>query len=298
MRNGTYNLTRISKINLSTDEIVSAFKEPERISIGEYSWTITDYQKFDSKTENLPFDFHFAYLVKYEDDGSVKTLDDKQPIQKETYEQNLIKAQSPFIFIPEYSGIVFLHVWNQIEFATFANRIKELILKKTGTFFKDCEIEPVSDLKSFLGSLKDIDSIFEISGRVNPPNPSFGHLWRSLKEYLEKRNLNELIIKEKTYSQKIISRLQTLIQNLLDKKGNIEDIDPNSIDIADAMILMAIDGHGNGKIKGKKGDKKITIKTNDRAINFNFEIEPEPKKLFMLSNELYSEIKQSRHMDH
>lgn len=40
-------------------------------------------------------------------------------MQGEILEENLVIATSPFIYLVDFSGLAYLHVWNQIERDTF-----------------------------------------------------------------------------------------------------------------------------------------------------------------------------------
>ena len=127
-----------------------------------------------------------------------KILDPKkhsEVIQKQT---NLIIAKSLFIYLPEFSGIAFLKVSNQIEPDIFAKRFSEIVKESYQNFFMDCAIEMVTDLRSFSVKLSSLDGIYKISAKINPPNPLFGPLWKNLKNYLLMRNTEKMKIEEES----------------------------------------------------------------------------------------------------
>src|SRR5207244_1550726 len=95
-------------------------------------------------------------------------------------EPNLSVAASPFVYIPAHSGIAFLNVAQHIEPQIFANRFADLMKSPYDNFFVDCEIEFVSDLRTFAMKLEKLDSIYRLEANLYPPNPVFGPLWRGL----------------------------------------------------------------------------------------------------------------------
>ena len=175
---GTYYLGRISKLGFENDMFYEAISNPKPISIGEYSWTITDINKI-KRIDNDPY--IFGKLTKFIPEGHVKVLDRNTSSEKDQLESDLIIASSPFVYIPEYAGIAYLHIWNQIKQKTFINRFEKIIIEKYDNFFIDFRIKPITDLVGFLEHLSKFSSINMIKARVTPPNPLYGHLWKSLK---------------------------------------------------------------------------------------------------------------------
>ena len=133
----------------------------------------------------------FGKLSKYSPQGSVKVLDEKEKAETRVIEPNLIEASSPFLYIPQFSGLAYLHVWNQIEREIFAKRFSRIIEESFDNFFVDCKIEPITDLRKFIEKLTSIETFTEISAKIHPPNPLFGRAWKDLREYLEKRQASE-----------------------------------------------------------------------------------------------------------
>jgi hypothetical protein len=173
-------------------------------------------------------------------------------------EPNLIEASSPFIYIPEFSGIAYLHVWNQIDREVFASRFSRIIEESFGSFFVECKIEPITNLEKFLEKLRTIENFMEISAKVNPPNPLFGEAWRSLREYIDRRQLGELRLKEQAgKTGAILTDLPNHINGILSQSESNPYKPEKPIDITDAGILMAADGYGDGKIVGTEKTQGI-----------------------------------------
>ena len=163
-------------------------------------------------------------------------------------------------------------------------------------FFIECNIEAVSDLATFYGRVSALSSIELIQAKVRPPNPLFGPLWESLKDYLRKRKVAELKIEEKSdKGQEILSNLKELIASAEKEPAVLKQSPP---DITDAAILMATDGYGQGKLHGFEGKKKVVICTSDSIKNFKFETEPDPEKLYEAAEGAFREISEKRHMEH
>jgi len=291
-KQGTYYLGRtILLAKLTKQKLGEALKTPTSIEAGDYHWTITEFKESKTNNEN----YIFGKLTKYKPKGEVDVIDVKSHTEQKKDVDNTKVASSPFVYLPEYSGIAYLHVWNQIQQDVFIRRFKELIEKKYGNFFVDCRIEAISDLATFYKKISDLSSINYISSKVNPPNPMFGPLWRSLMDYLKKRHVNELKIEEKARpGEEIKSNLKELI-----KKVELDSLEINyTPDIADAAILMATDGYGQGKVHGVEGNKKVVVCTSDTIKNFKFDTEPDPLKLYETARDIFKEITEKRHMEH
>lgn len=292
-KQGTYYLGRVHLIGLlDKNSFIDALKKAPIIEAGNFNWTITDFKAFDDVNR-----FYFGKLTKYEPVGTVDVIDPDEHIEKDQDVDNRKIASSPFVYLPDYSGIAFLHVWNQIEQATFIRRFTTIVKEKFKNFMVECEIEAVSDITTFKKRLLKLSSIDLIQAKVHPPNPLFGPLWKSLKEYLDKRKAAELRFEEKAEKGE---ELQSKIKELLalaegDKKS---DKDAMDVDITDAAILMATDGYGRGKVQGIEGKKKVVIHTQETVKNFKFDTEPEPLDLYNLAEGIFKEISEKRHMEH
>ncbi len=291
-KQGTYYLGRVEFMGeLNKAKLIEALRAPTSIESGEYHWTITEFKKYKEDK----FHFIFGKLTKYKPKGEVDIVDVKLHSEVTKEIDNTKIASSPFVYLPEYSGIAYLHVWNQIQQEIFIRRFKELVENKYDNFFVECKIDAISDLATFYKRISNLSSIELIQAKVRPPNPMFGPLWESLKEYLKKRKIIEFKLEEKANKgEKIQSDLKNLITEVEKEKQVLTKIP----DITDAAILMATDGYGQGKVHGVEGKKKVVVCTSDTIKNFKYDTEADPKKLYEIAKEVFDEIAQKRHMKH
>src|SRR5690606_20263564 len=129
-----YYLGRVRKLNIDKKDFIEALREPATIVGREYFWTFIDTE-IESQGKYV-----YAKLAKYSPEGSVPQVDEKQHESKDISIDKLLNAASSFIYIPEYSGIAFQHVWNKIEYKTFMKRFSDLINQRFKCFFAECEI--------------------------------------------------------------------------------------------------------------------------------------------------------------
>jgi len=189
-----FYLARVIKIgNLTTEGIIKATREPSFVALRGIRYTFTDFQQFgpDNKPRGV-----FARLAKYRPEGAVEVVHHDVHASGQEPIENLIEATSPFVYLPEFSGIAYKHVWNLLERNQFSRAFCELIEASQDKFFIKCELEPVTDIRTFVSRLAKLEKIIRLQAIVKPPNPLFGPCWESLKEYLEKRKLQEVSIRE------------------------------------------------------------------------------------------------------
>jgi len=277
---------------LDDEKLINAILNPKPITARNFDWTFINAQRLNIEG----FSFIYAKLCKYSPDAEVTVID---PVKGEAImqeEPNLSIASSPFVYIPEYSGISFLRVANHIEPKIFMNRFKSLVKNKYDDFFVDCKIEPISDLRSFAMKLSKLESIFKISVSISPPNPLFGPLWKDLEEYLEKRGTDMMKIQEESTGDKAIStKLPALVQSASEQTKE-KPFEIPKVDIGDAAILMAADGYGSGYVAGRENGEKVVIRTSETIKNFSYFSEAKPKDLWRKAYEILTKIKQDRHM--
>jgi hypothetical protein len=293
-QNATYFISRLNKVGeLSLQDVIDALDNRIVVTSRECSYTITNFT-----TQYLEGEKYYSGLfTKFKTEGLVKVLDLKSREPVDIIEPDLIIASSQFLFLPEFACFVYQRIWNQIEMATFSARMRDIILKSKDYFLVDCKLEPVSDIKNFLEKIKRISIINEIKATVNPPNPLFGHLWESLEKYLKKRNLDELKLNEKAKNKPINSNLLNLLQSI-DENIDLKTIDPNSIEIGDAAILMSIDGYGSATIEGKSGKRFISIRTNQKSVQFHFPVGENLDDLHKEAKKILDNINDQRYMSH
>lgn len=292
---GIYYLGRISKIGILTVEmLIQAIQQPKSIDRSTKSWTFIDVQKIEEHTRH----FVFGRLCKYEPDATVKVVDPKARIEKLQLEPNLSIASSPFIYIPAYSSIAFMRVPQQIEPPTFMRHFSEIVERSCDNFFVKCEIDPITDLKTFAKKLSTLDGIYKISAKISPPNPLFGPLWRELKEYLQNRRTEKMTVQEESsHNVPLNTELPKLVEGIIDQSTE-RIYEKDKVSIGDASILMAADGYGIGYVKGKRNNESVVIKTSDTIRNFTFEKQPDPHALFDMIVRILEVIKKERHMSH
>ena len=247
--------------------------------------------------------FVFGKLAKYSAEGHVTIVDPAKKSQLDALAPNLLMASSPFVYLPDYSGIAFLHVWNGIQEDLFAKRFCSLIEAAYQNFFVDCQVEPVADYRAFVEKLDNLDRITEMSAKVHPPNPLFGHLWGSLKDYIIHRNAGEISVREKkTDGEGIKTELRELMRELLagppDAPLAAKPIESAQVDITDAAMLMAADGYGHGKVIGEQKGEEVIIRTSDTHKSFLHAKEPDPAELAKAAAKLFKAISNERHMEH
>jgi len=170
-------------------------------------------------------------------------------------------------------------------------------------FFVDCSVEPVVDYRAFMEKLDNLDRITEMSAKVHPPNPLFGHLWGPLKDYIAQRNAEEVSVREKkTDGEGLKTALRELMRELLagpsEAPVSVSPTVPQKVDITDAAMLMAADGYGHGKVIGEQRGEEVIIRTSDTHKSFLHPKEPDPAELAKSAAKLFKAISDERHMEH
>ena len=293
MKRGRYYLARVIKLGeLNQTRLLDAIVKAPIVPIGQFEWTITDV--IDRRRATSPY--IFGNLTKYTREGTVKTVDEPAKQQVQAVAPNLLDASAPFVYLPEFSGLAFLHVWNGIQEDVFPRRFKAIVEAAYNNFFVDCTIEPVTDYRAFLEKLSSLDKITELSAKVHPPNPLFGRLWESLDKYVKRRQATEVAIRETTENSKGLSTdLVKLIERILENPKYEPKTAP---DITDAAMLMAADGYGSGKAVGMDGDTEVVVRTNESQKSFLFEKEPAPEMLATVARMQFERISEERNMGH
>jgi hypothetical protein len=293
VRKGRYYVGRVVKAGLITQETLQdIILNPPVVEKGRFGWTITDIE--DHRSGSIPF--IFGKLSKFSRVGQLTVVDEGTKSQRAALEPNLLEASSPFVYLPKFSGIAYLHVWNGIQEEVFARRFRAIIEAPFDSVFAECAIEPIADYEVFVKKLYNIDTFTEISAKVYPPNPLFGRLWSSLNDYVKMRNAAEVSIKETSPDDKgITTNIVTLVRNIMSNSNYQPDI---AVDIADAALLMAADGYGKGKVVGFNGNTEVIIRTSDNQKSFLAEIEPEPLELAIKATAIFEKISTERDMRH
>lgn len=295
-KKGTYYAGRVLKLGvLDQQMLLAALRNPASILRRGNAWTFINIEEYNESGHH----YIFGRLSKYAPNGEVGVVDEPTRLEKKQEEPNLLVASSPFVYIPEHSGIAFLNVSNQIEVSTFIRRFCEIIESTHNGFFVDCDIELISDLKTFAAKLASLDGIFRIEARISPPNPLFSPLWKFLETYLRARNTDRMTIVEDAPTSEVLNTDLPKIVEKASKQTEEEQFNPGvPLEIGDAAILMAADGYGSGIIRGRRDDDIITIKTSETAMNFSFEKTPVPHEFYLKTLQIFTKIQEQRHMEH
>jgi len=277
---------------LDQTKLLDAIVQAPTVPLGQFEWTITDV--VDQRSAMKPY--IFGNLAKYSRQGHVTIVDEPAKRQLQARAPNLLEASAPFVYLPDFSGLAFLHVWNGIQEDVFPRRFKAIIEAAYNNFFVDCTVEPIADYRAFLQKLQSLDRIIELSAKVHPPNPLFGRLWRSLDKYVKKRQAEEVLVRESTdKSQGLSTQVLILIQQILENPSYEPNEEP---DITDAALLMAADGYGTGKAVGTEDGQEVVVRTSESQKSFLFEKQPQPESLAVATRNQFERVSEERDMKH
>jgi hypothetical protein len=293
-QSGRYYLGRVIKLgSLTQEKFLFALEQPKSINFHEFGWTITHVRRFPTRGA---VEYVYGRLTKFNPRGKVSVLDAKFREELERNEPNLVIATSPFVYIPAYSGIAYLHVWNEIHHTTFVNRLIDIVVETHAGFFVDCRIEAITDLRIFAKRIASLDSIKEISAKVVPPNPLFGHLWGPLRDFLKRRDAGQLNLKETAKPQgHLNTNIQRVIDSVLSGSPPVAEV---RTEITDSAVLMAADGYGVAQVHGVQKKTEVIVKTSDNIKSFKFDKDPKPSELYEKAKDLLEQTNTERQMKH
>jgi hypothetical protein len=292
-------MSRVIKVGaLTAEKIIAAIQNPVSVQIRGTRYTFTDFRRFG--TENEPNGI-FARLAKYKLEGAVEVVHpDVHTVGREAIE-NLMEASSPFVYLPEFSGIAYKHVWNFLERNQFARAFCELIEASEQSYFGRCELEPVTDLRTFVARLSKLEKVTVLQAKVKPPNPLFGPCWEQLKEYMKTRHLEEVGIKEES-SAGISTKVTQIAAAMADGSKSAEELremmEPLLNGVGDAALLMAADGYGSGRVVGVETTRTVTIRTSENQKSFILDRDRDPEELYNVAYEQFSKINNERYLEH
>lgn len=293
----TYYMGRVAKGGvLDSEKIINAILNPKSIVWRARGWSFFDAKRFTIQD----VDFVCAKLSKYHPDGEVVISDPDSKMELVQGEPNLRIASSTFIYIPKYSGVVFTKYPNHINEFQFGYRFAHLMQNTYDNFFVDCTVNLITDLRTFSEKLSHLEGIYKISAKVNPPNPLFGPLWESLKNYVLDRKMESMLIREASgEDEPLNTNLPLHVKNVLEQTLENPYQPTQKLPIGDAAILMAADGYGNGLVQGyQKDQERVTIRTSETNRNFTFDRDPDPYALFEEASSIFERIEKERHMEH
>lgn len=280
--------------SLETAHIISALRNAQSITRRNIGWTLVDVQELvDGRTPYI-----FGRLTKYDPKAEVSIMDPARRIEIKQQEPNLIQAYSPFVYIPEYSGISFLHVSNHIDYTSFMRRWSDVINASHGQILAQCDVEAITDLRSFSIRLRSLEGIYKMSSTVSPPNPMFGPLWKNLKDYLGDRNAARMKVEENSEGGKPLKTcLADHVEGILNQTAD-RPYETQPLPVGDAAVLMAADGYGQGYVRGKLHDEFVTVRTSETVQNFQLERKPDPEVLYRKTAEALQRVQEERQMEH
>ena len=111
-KQATYYLGRVSKVNLTEAQFLDALRSPASVKARDYLWTFINHGVFENKNTLA---FVYGELAKYVPSGGVEQVDETHHESRNVEVDRQLIGASPFVYIPEYSGLAYQHIWNKIE---------------------------------------------------------------------------------------------------------------------------------------------------------------------------------------
>lgn len=292
----TYYMGRVVKLgSLTADMVVQAILSPASIQWWGSSWSFFDAQRHE--TDGVSY--VSAKLSKFNPEGEVVIADMETRQEVIQAEPNLRVASSTFIYIPEVSGIAFTKVYGHIDENHFAARFSDIVEATHLGFFVECHVKLITDLRTFAQKLRSLEKIVKISAAVHPPNPLFGPLWKPLKDYIDARRSEKMVVTEEATKEKPLkTQLPEHVERAAEQTAQSPYMPDEQLPIGDAAILMAADGYGDGTVKGIRETETIVIKTSETIKNFSVDSDSSTIEAFRLAYEAFKQIEQDRHMEH
>ena len=181
----------------------------------------------------------------------------------------------------------------------FSKRFCDLVDQANFQYLVECHIDFITDLQTFSEKLLSLDGITKISAQVHPPNPLFGPLWKELKEYLEQRRSDKMLIREEASIDEALNcQLPLHVKNVFEQSPGFPYVPSEPIPLGDSAILMSADGYGSGSVKGTRNGDKVVIKTSETIKNFTESEDIETEDLFRKTYTIFKKIEEDRHMEH
>ena len=293
-----YYLGRVVKRGeLTAEKVAAAVKDPVTVEYRGTRYSFIDFEPIGAADEGGGF---YAKLVKYKQQGAVTVVHEERHASLSAEVANLIDAASAFVYVPQFSGLAYRHIWNALPSDQFERVFKELVEKKYEKFFVGCDVEPITDFRTFVTRLSKLDQITELQATVVPPNPLFGPCWESLSEYLRQRKLDEVQITEQAAGG-IRTRLKDIAAAVLrdDTAASWPELmEPLLGGVGDAAVLMAADGYGRGRVKGTEDGKDVVIRTSENQKSFLFDGDPNPLRLFEYAFDQLQRVSEEQGLKH
>jgi hypothetical protein len=291
-----YHLGKVIKLgNMKPELVVEAIFDPKPVYWWKNSWSFFDAKEYEYKNVK----YVWGKLSKFNPEGEVIIADPASNQEKVQAEPNLQIASSFFVYVPSLSGIAFSKVTNHINEYQFQRLFCQIVNERHFGRLAECHIEFISDLKSFAQKLLSLDGISGISAQVFPPNPIFGPLWEPLKEYIQKRRSEKMMVREDSGpKENLATKLPQIVEAIINQQPDKPFVPEAPLPIGDAAVLMAADGYGSGQVKGRRGGEMVIIKTSETIKNFALPEEHTPEELFLTAYDEFKQIEKDRHMKH
>lgn len=298
-----YYVSRVVKLGtLGVEEVRRALQEPTTIRRGEYDYTFTDIEEGQAADGTQ---YIFARLSKYAPAGSVGIVEPAQHASRPADVENLLIAASPFVYIPVHAGVAFQHIWNKLPKEQFERAFAGLVTEKYENFFAEALLEPIADLRSFVEKVARLVRITDLDATVHPPNPLFGPLWSSLRDYIRQRNLREVkVVEHAKDADGINSNLVAAASAVLEAEEppSTDELQkllpPDGAGIGDAAVLMAADGYGRAKVEGRREGSSVVIRTSDTHVHFMASAEPDWGDVYDPAIRILRRINADRYLEH
>jgi len=298
-RHSRFYLGRVVKINgMSSELLTTIIQSAPTFPIRGMRYTFTDVRIFGSPEKPNGI---FARLTKYRPEGAVAVVRPELHQLATEPVPDLLDASSEFVYLSDFSGIAYRHVWNALPRETFESVFTQLISLSDLAFMKRCEIHPVVDLRTFVVRLSKLSKITSLNATVRPPNPLFGPCWKSLSEYLKKRNLDEMKVAEESahgIATKIPEIAAVISSPNTSKDEHTELMEPLLDGVGDAALLMASDGYGSARVIGDEDGKVVAFRTSDNQKSFQMPVDIDPEALYQEAHKYFLQISKERYLEH
>jgi hypothetical protein len=278
-----FYLARVIKLGsrLDQDALIVALRDPVSVHHGDFYYTFTDIDQLIIDTRVCVV----GRLAKFLPEGEAGVVDTERHAATSTPVTNFLRAAARFVYLPDIAVVAYEQVWNEIETSRFEKVFPLLVREKYRDFFVQCALEPIVDVRTFIVRIARLDRIVKINAVVNPPNPLFGVLWASLRDYIRRRRAGEVAVREQALpGESIKSDLPAIAQVTPEDLPISEEIIEKAIgkkelDITDAATLMAADGYGKAQVHGREKGKNVVIRTRENQITFDSSGESSNEKL-------------------
>ncbi len=117
MSKAKYFLGRVIKLGVLSDElIVQSILEPETVLRGNHEFTFTEGREVELENGSIAV---YGRLAKYSPKGEAIIVQTEEHREETAEIPNLLVASSPFVYLPEFSGLAYQHIWNFLEKSQF-----------------------------------------------------------------------------------------------------------------------------------------------------------------------------------